>query len=154
MPYPATKKKQGTYYSGKKKRHTIKVQAIIDEITKGIIAIYTARGKKHEMRVFDESKTRFREDIHFTTDKGYVGLKKIHANTSMPKKKPKGKSLSKEEKKINRAISSRRMPNEHVFGILKRFDILASPYRNRRKRFALRFSLIAGIYNYELFYQL
>jgi hypothetical protein len=28
--------------------------------------------------------------------------------------------------------------------------ILAERYRNRRKRFALRMSLFAGLYNYEL----
>ncbi|MCA1626568.1 MAG: IS5/IS1182 family transposase, partial [Acidobacteria bacterium] len=28
--------------------------------------------------------------------------------------------------------------------------IIAERYRNRRKRFALRFNLIAGLYNYEL----
>ncbi|MHB9148370.1 MAG: IS5/IS1182 family transposase, partial [Candidatus Amoebophilus sp.] len=40
--------------------------------------------------------------------------------------------------------------SEHIIGMLKRFKILAEPYRNRKKRFGLRFNLIAGIYNYEL----
>ena len=31
---------------------------------------------------------------------------------------------------------------------LKIFRILAQPYRNRRRRFGLRFNLIAGLYNY------
>ncbi|MBI4854299.1 MAG: IS5/IS1182 family transposase, partial [Acidobacteria bacterium] len=35
-------------------------------------------------------------------------------------------------------------------GRLKVFRILSEHYRNRRKRFNLRFNLIAGIYNYEL----
>ncbi|MEL7406845.1 MAG: IS5/IS1182 family transposase, partial [Cyanobacteria bacterium J06558_2] len=30
---------------------------------------------------------------------------------------------------------------------LKIFRILAQPYRNRRRRFGLRFNLIAGLYN-------
>lgn len=34
--------------------------------------------------------------------------------------------------------------------VLKIFRILAERYRNRRRRFGLRFNLIAGIYNYEL----
>ncbi|MEG4889204.1 IS5/IS1182 family transposase, partial [Microcoleus sp. F8-D3] len=34
---------------------------------------------------------------------------------------------------------------------LKIFRILSSRYRNRRRRFGLRFNLISGIYNYELF---
>ncbi|MBS0645273.1 MAG: IS5/IS1182 family transposase, partial [Verrucomicrobia bacterium] len=33
---------------------------------------------------------------------------------------------------------------------LKRFKIIADRYSNRRKRFGLRFSLLAGLYNYEL----
>ncbi len=40
--------------------------------------------------------------------------------------------------------------NENVIGILKRFKIIADKYRNRRKRFSLRFNLISGIYNFEL----
>ncbi|SPR09247.1 IS5 family transposase ISOt6 [Orientia tsutsugamushi] len=40
--------------------------------------------------------------------------------------------------------------NENVIGTLKRFKIIADKYRNRRKRFFLRFNLISGIYNFEL----
>ncbi|MFM6500410.1 MAG: hypothetical protein ACKPHW_00095, partial [Microcystis panniformis] len=36
---------------------------------------------------------------------------------------------------------------EHIHRHLKIFKILSSRYRNRRKRFGLRFNLIAGIYN-------
>ncbi|BAQ64793.1 mobile element protein [Geminocystis sp. NIES-3709] len=39
---------------------------------------------------------------------------------------------------------------EHVNRKLKIFKILSQRYRNRRKRFGLRFNLIAGIYNYEI----
>ena len=68
----------------------------------------------------------------------------------MPKKKSKKKPLSQEEKMKNRNLSSQRVLNEHVIGKVKRFKIVADKYRNRRKRFGLRFNLIAGIYNYEL----
>ncbi|KJV55040.1 transposase [Orientia tsutsugamushi str. Kato PP] len=39
---------------------------------------------------------------------------------------------------------------ENVIAMLKRFKIIADKYRNRRKRFGLRFNLISGIYNFEL----
>lgn len=39
---------------------------------------------------------------------------------------------------------------ENVISKLKVFKILSYPYRNRRKRFTLRFNLISGIYNYQL----
>ncbi|MBT7069820.1 MAG: IS5/IS1182 family transposase, partial [Anaerolineae bacterium] len=38
----------------------------------------------------------------------------------------------------------------HVIGKLKVFRILSERYRNRRKRFGLRFNLIASLYNFEL----
>jgi hypothetical protein len=67
----------------------------------------------------------------------------------MPKKKSKKNPLSPEDKRQNRLISSQRVLNEHVIGKIKRFKIVADKYRNRRKRFGLRFNLIAGIYNSE-----
>ncbi len=39
---------------------------------------------------------------------------------------------------------------EHVFAILKKFKIISEKYQNRRKKFALRFNLIASIYNLQL----
>jgi hypothetical protein len=86
------------------------------------------------------------------TDSGYQGLQKLHANTEMPKKRSKKRPLSKEDKQENQAISSQRAINENVIGMLKRFKIISDRYRNRRKRFGLRFNLIAGIYNLELTY--
>lgn len=68
----------------------------------------------------------------------------------MPKKKSKKKPLSVEDKSQNRKLSSQRVLNEHVIGKVKRFKIIADKYRNRRKRFGLRFNLISGVYNYEL----
>jgi hypothetical protein len=46
--------------------------------------------------------------------------------------------------------SSERVPCENVIAMLKRFKIIAYRYRNRRRRFGLRFFLIAAIYNKEL----
>lgn len=84
------------------------------------------------------------------TDTGYLGLAKIHINTEMPKKKSKKNPLTAEDKKKNKELSSNRVANEHAIGLVKRFKILSDKYRNRRKRFGLRFNLIAGICNFEL----
>lgn len=84
------------------------------------------------------------------TDSGYQGLQKLHLKTKMPKKRSKKIPLTKEDKQNNQVLSRERVVNENVIGVLKRFKIIADRYRNRRKRFALRFNLIAGIYNWEL----
>ena len=54
------------------------------------------------------------------------------------------------DKKRNRELARKRVVGEHINRRLKIFKILADRYRNRRKRFGLRFNLIAGLYNYEL----
>ena len=84
------------------------------------------------------------------TDTGYQGIDKLHHNSEVPKKKTKKHPLTKEDKRKNRALSSERALNENVIGMIKRFKIIADRYRNRRKRFGLRFNLVAGIYNFEL----
>lgn len=83
-------------------------------------------------------------------DKGYQGIKKIHANSQVPQKKPRKGELSEVEKNRNRELARKRVVGEHINRKLKIFKILSDRYRNRRKRFSLRFNLIAGLYNYEL----
>lgn len=104
----------------------------------------------HDFRLFKQSKVRFKNNTKSLVDTGYMGIKKIHANSELPKKKSKKSPLTKEDKKNNQKISSERVLNENVIGAIKIFKIIADKYRNRRKRFGLRFNLISGIYNYEL----
>lgn len=56
----------------------------------------------------------------------------------------------KADKSNNQKLAREHVLNENVIGVVKRFKVLSDRYRNRRKRFCLRFNLIAGIYNLEL----
>ena len=107
-------------------------------------------GRKHDFRLFKESCPEIPGRIKVLADSGYEGLPKLYPNSEIPVKKKKLLPLSRQEKKQNRALSSRRVCVENVLGRLKRFKVIAEKYRNRRKSFGLRFNLIAGIYNYEL----
>lgn len=122
----------------------------MDKKTKKIICTSFSNGKKHDFKLFKESKVRWTEECFGVTDSGYTGIKKLQKNSRLPKKSSKRKPLTKEEKKENQKISSERVLNENVIGSLKRFKIISDRYRNRRKRFGLRFNLIAGIHNYEI----
>jgi hypothetical protein len=51
---------------------------------------------------------------------------------------------------LKNKLSLQRVVNENVIGSLKIFKIINDRYRNRRKRFGLRFNLIAAIHNLEL----
>ena len=122
----------------------------MDKKSQQIICTAFANGKRHDFRLFKESKTQIHPTIGVVTDTGYQGLQKIHAKTQMPKKRSKKNPLTKEDRRNNQQLSRERVLNENVIGSLKRFKILSDRYRNRRKRFTLRFNLIAGIYNLEL----
>ena len=123
---------------------------MVDKKSRRVICTDFCNGKKHDFKLFQESKVHWGKSTKGLVDSGYTGIKKIHSTTDVPKKRTKKKPLTKEEKNKNRAISSERVANEHAIGFLKRFKILSERYRNRRKRFGLRFNLIAGICNYEL----
>lgn len=120
--------------------------------TREIICIAGANGKKHDFRLFKESRTHIHPDIKAVTDTGYQGLQKIHSKTELPKKKTKKHPLTREDKRNNQKLASERVLNENVIGVIKRFKIIADRYRNRRKRFFLRFTLISAIYNREINY--
>lgn len=115
-----------------------------------IICTAFANGKKHDFRLFKESKTHIHPDIKTITDTGYQGIKKIHPNAELPKKRTKKNPLTPADKAKNQELSSKRVLNENVIGMIKRFKIVADRYRNRRKRFSLRFNLISAIYNWEV----
>jgi hypothetical protein len=122
----------------------------VDKKSQQIICTAFSNGKRHDFRVFKESRTHIHPAIMVITDTGYQGLQKIHRKTQMPKKRSKKHSLTQQDKKNNQQLSKKRVLNENVIGSLKKFKIISDRYRNRCKRFALRFNLIAGIYNFEL----
>lgn len=123
---------------------------MVDKKEKRVICTNFTNGKRHDFRLFKESGVHIHPSIRTLTDTGYQGIHKLHQNSELPKKKTKKHLLTREDKKKNRALSSERVANENVIGMLKRFKIIADRYRNRRKRFGLRFNLIAAIYNMEL----
>lgn len=108
-----------------------------------------SNGKKHDFKLFKEGKTPIQKKTEVYADSGYQGILKIHANSNTPGKATKKHKLNKEEKKANREISKKRILVENVIGKIKIFKALSERYRNRRKRYNLRFNLIAGIYNFE-----
>lgn len=122
----------------------------MDKRSKKIICTAVEKGRKHDFRIFKESKTIIHPHIRTLTDSGFQGIQKLHANCLKPIKGTKKKPLTKQDKEHNHEVSSQRVMVEHTIRKMKIFKILSYPYRNRRKRFALRVNLIAAIHNIEL----
>lgn len=128
----------------------MKTQVVVCKQSRKIICTAFTNGKRHDFRLFKESKVHVAPKIAIKVDTGYLGIAEIHSNSELPKKRSKHNPLTKEDKQRNRKISSDRVGNEHAIGFVKRFKIVSEKYRNRRCRFGLRFNLIAGICNYEM----
>lgn len=148
-PIERPKRHQRRFYSGKKKRHTLKSQFVVDPETACIICTFFGRGQQHDFNLFQASGVAIHPDTEGQFDKGYQGVQRLHSNSRIPIKKPKGSSLSPQDKAYNRALARERIVIEHVNRRLKIFKILAERYRNRRRRFGLRCNLIAALYNFE-----
>lgn len=149
-PIERPKQRQKWFYSGKKKRHTLKTQVIVEQSTGLIICTYFGQGRQHDFALFKASGIHFHPLTESLQDSGYQGINQYYHNSYTPKKKPKQGELSPLEKEYNRALARERIGIEHVNRRLKIFKFFSERYRNRRRRYGLRCNLIAAIYNYEL----
>jgi len=123
---------------------------VADEKDLRILNVSFSHGSVHDFRLFCRSRVYFSKDVLLIADKGYIGMDKIHGNSLVPRKSTKRHKLTKEDKKYNSIISKRRIYIEHVNRCIKKFKIVSGRYRNKRKKFFMRFSLICAIYNFEL----
>lgn len=94
---------------------------------------------------WDRSRAYFSKDVLLISGKRYIGMDKIHGNSLVPKKSTKKHKLTKKDKKYNSIISRRRIYIEHVNRHIKKFRIVSIHYRNKRRKFTLRFLLIWSV---------
>ena len=146
IPIQRPSKNQRKYYSGKRKRHTMKFEIQTDKNGKILNISKSYNGRTHDFKIRKMSDHVPRDAV-VLADSGYQGMQKLHTKTVLPHKRRSKEKLTPEQKVHNRALSSKRVFVEHVFAQLKKFKILGSTYRNSRKKLHLRFNIIAGIYN-------
>jgi len=68
-------------------------------------------------------------------DTGFQGFTLAGVTILQPKKKPRGKELTPEEKEDNRLISKIRIRIEHAIGGVKRYRIVKDKIRNWKQGF-------------------
>ena len=139
--------KQKLYYSGKKKRHTIKAQLIISSQDKTIRSIHCDKGKIHDFKLFQRSKVAIGSNVRLLGDSRYQGIKAIHSNSKIPFKKSKKKPLTKRQKRYNHLLSKQRVLVENVIRRCKIFRITKEIYRGKHKNYGKIWNLIAGLVN-------
>ncbi len=148
---PKEEEKQKEFYSGKKKGHTVKNNVLADQDCKVIYLTDTVSGKKHDKKLADESHYQLPEGSVLLQDTGFQGFSLEEVRIIQPKKKPKGKELTEEEKENNREISSLRIRIEHVISGVKRCRIVKDKFRNYKKGFKdLVMEIACALHNFRL----
>lgn len=151
---PKDKGKQESYYSGKKKSHTVKNNLITERGGKVLYLSRTYEGKRHDKKIADEENYGFPPGSKLLQDTGFQGYRPAGVTIVQPKKKPRGGELTPTEKTINRAISSLRVEVEHQIGGVKRAQIVVQKFRNRMENFADEVMETAcGLHNFRLAYR-
>lgn len=154
---PKSNGKQKENYSGKKKAHTKKNIIINDENRKVLYISPTKTGKTHDIAIFKDEldPSVIPRDVCFWLDKGFTGIDKDYPDLDfvMPKRKPRGKELTQEQKDDNKTISGIRILSEHAIAGIKRLRILTDKFRNKSEEFNDKVAYLAcGLWNYHLTY--
>jgi hypothetical protein len=87
----------------------MKAQVLVDKTGRRILCTAFSEGKKHDFKLLCKSKTYFAKSTIVKTDTGYAGIRKLHLNSELPRKKSKFHPLSRKEKRENRAIARARV---------------------------------------------
>lgn len=146
QPIQRPRRKQRCWYSGKKKRHTIKTEIIVTEQGRIVSVSKPAPGRVHDIEIRRRGAP-LPKGAQAYTDSGYQGLQKDHPNTEMPYKKSKKHPLTKDERAYNHALSRFRVRVEHRIAKLKSFRMLSERYRYPKAAYAAKFAIIAGVVN-------
>lgn len=149
------KRIQRRYYSGRKKRHTMKTQITVNP--KGTILMISKSypGRIHDYQIFKREQTAKklpRQSAHYV-DLGYDGAQNDYPqyNVILPiKKRRNHRLLTSAEKRFNRMHARIRVVVEHVLSRLKKYQILAQVYRHKVKDYTHRFRNIAALTNFRL----
>lgn len=153
IPRPKNKKKRKNYYSGKKKKHTIKNQYMVNN--QGLILHKTRheKGKKHDYGVYKHSHPVTPSQVEsVVVDLGYLGIQKDFPTVKsvLPYRKKRKSELSMEERRYNKKHAKLRIVVEHTICRIKKFGIIGSKFRNRLRRYDVISNIVSGLINFRI----
>jgi len=152
---PQDRAEADTYYSGKKKRHTLKSQVAVEEGEGRVVDVAErARGPTHDLTLLKGSGLlgRLARGVGALGDLGYVGIAAAHPQGlgATPRKKPRGKERPPEDVAYNRAFARRRVTVEHTIRRLRVYEALTQGDRHHRRQHTARVVAVAGLVNRHL----
>lgn len=152
---PKDRERADTFYSGKKKRHTLKVQVVVDEETGELVDVSeSSPGPTADITVLKGSCVleRLPAGVGMIGDLAYIGMDKLEpgVEAAAPRRKPRGQPRPEEDVGYNREFSRRRVVVEHSIGRMRRFKSVAEVDRHHRRDHSRRVVAVAGLVNRQL----
>jgi hypothetical protein len=151
IPRPENRRRRKAYYSGKKKRHTVKTQLMVNN--HGLIVHKTGhkKGKSHDYDIYKKNHPITPKQVVSVFDLGYLGVERDYPEqlSSLPYKKKKDQELSAEENERNKSHSRKRMVIEHTICRMKNYRIMSDIFRNRLRNYDKVSEIVSGLVNYR-----
>jgi hypothetical protein len=153
LPRPKDQLRRKLYYSGKKKKHTVKNLYAVNQ--KGLI-IYKSKnkqiGKRHDYKIYKDNYPKLPNDVTSMYDLGFLGVEDDYPEqkSSLPIKKKRNQVLTKEEEEYNRNHSAKRIVIEHAICRIKKYKIMNDVFRNRLRKYDKASDIVSGLVNYRI----
>jgi hypothetical protein len=154
IPRPKNKRKRKSYYSGRKRKHTVKTQLMVN--TEGLILHKTghSNGRKHDYDIYKHNHpTITPSQVDNIVDLGYLGIEKDFPTVKsvLAIKKKKNTLLSNDDMRYNNKNHSRlRIIVEHTICKIKKFGIMGTKFRNKLRRYNNISDIVSGILNFRV----
>ncbi len=153
IPRPANKRKRKAYYSGKKKRHTVKTQIMVNNRGVIIHKVGHKKGCRHDYNIYKKNRPVTPKEVVNVVDLGYLGIENDFPQqlSSTPNRKKRNlQLLSDDQKEYNQSHSKKRIVMEHTICKMKKYKILADVFRNRLKKHNKVSDIVSGLVNYRI----
>jgi hypothetical protein len=152
IPRPKNKRRRKSYYSGKRKKHTVKIQYMVN--SEGLILHKTEhkKGRKHDYDIFKNKHPTTPLQVENVFDLGYMGVQNDFPTVKsvLPFRKKRKSELSDGEKRHNRKHSKLRVIVEHTVSRIKKFGIMGTKFRNKLGRYDHASDIVSGLVNFRI----
>jgi hypothetical protein len=152
IPRPVDKNRRKIFYSGKKKKHTIKNQIMVNNRGYILHKICYKKGRKHDYDIYKNHHPVTPKQVVNVIDLGYLGIEKDFPEqlSALPYKRKRNQILSQEEIDYNKLHSKKRIVIEHTINRMKKYRILSDVFRNKLKKHNRVSDIVAGLVNYRI----
>jgi hypothetical protein len=156
---PLERAKADTYFSGKKKAHTLKSQVAVDLFTGKLVHVSkTVVGPTADLTLLRESGLlpRLPDEVARRFDLAYVGVGQDcpQAVCLLPRRKPRSKPRPAADEVLHTMMAKTRIVVEHRIGRMRWYESITHVDRHHRKYHTARVVSVAGFANRQIQHRL